>query len=188
MKLVYEIFINILLLIYVAAIPSEVLADDQFSNFIITPEEASLLNLSDADWENWRRLSPGAGVHSEIPEMDRMRKTPQLGPMIIIHKPQYVNSDIEDPVLYSNSPVDLLIVFEKNEAPVDIKSLNIWAENGIIKKSLTSRLISFIDGNILNAESIEIPSGRFLVGISISDTIGKETRKKYRFVITNDNK
>ena len=74
MKLVYEIFINILLLIYVAAIPSEVLADDQFSNFIITPEEASLLNLSDADWENWRRLSPGAGVHPEIPEMDRMRK------------------------------------------------------------------------------------------------------------------
>ena len=188
MKLVYEIFINILLLIYVAAIPSEVLADDQFSNFIIPPEEAALLNLSDADWENWRGLSPGAGAHSEIPEMDRMRKTPQLGPMIIIHKPQYVNSDLEDPILYSNSPLDLLVVFEKNEAPVDIKSLNIWAENGIIKKSLTNRLISFIDGNILNAESIEIPSGRFLVGISISDTNGRETSKKYRFVITNDNK
>ena len=188
MKLVYKIFINILLLIYVAAIPIEVLADDQFSNFIITPEEATLLNLSDADWENWRRLSPGSGVHSEITEMDRMRKTPQIGPIIIIHKPQYVNYDIEDPILYSNSPMDLLVVFEKNEAPVNIKSLDVWAENGIIEKSLTNRLISFIDGDTLNAESIKFPSGRFLVGISISDTIGKETRKKYRFLITNDNK
>ena len=31
--------------------------------------------------------------------------------MIIIHKPQYVNSDIEDPILHSNSPLDLLIYF-----------------------------------------------------------------------------
>jgi hypothetical protein len=41
---------------------------------------------------------------------------------------------------------------------------------------------------MLQREEIEIPSGRFLVGISISDTLGKETRKKYRFVITNNKK
>ena len=186
MKLNYKFSLIIFLFVY-AVIPNTILAEDQSHNFIITPEEATLLNLSDADWEKWKRLSPGAGVPSEISEMDRMRKTPQIGPIIIIHKPQYVNSDIEDPILHSNSPLDLLIIFEKNEAPVDIKSLNIWAENGIIKKSLTNRLISFIDGNILNAESIEIPTGRFLVGISISDNIGRETRKKYRFVIAKDN-
>ena len=188
MKLNYQFSLIIFLFVYILVIPGRILADGQFGNFIITPEEATLLNLSDSDWEKWRSLSPGAGVHSEIQEMDRMRKMPLLGPIIIIHKPQYVNSDIEDPILYSNSPLDLFIVFERNEAPVNIKSLNVWAENGIIKKSLTNRLISFIDGNILNAESIKIPPGRFLVGISISDTNGRETSKKYRFVITNDNK
>ena len=187
MKLNYKFSFVILLFIY-TVIPSEILADDQFDNFIITPEEATLLNLSDTDWEKWKRLSPGVGVHSEVPEMDRIKKMPLSGPIVIIHKPQFVNYDIDDPILHSNSPMDLLVVFEKNEAPVNIKSLNVWAENGIIKKSLTNRLISFIDGDTLNAESIKFPSGRFLVGISISDTIGKETRKKYRFVITNDNK
>jgi hypothetical protein len=188
MKLIYQFSLIILLFIYVVAIPGEVLADDQFSSFIITPEEATLLNLSDADWENWRKLSPGAGAHSEIPEMDRLKKMEPPGPKITIHKPQYVNYDMEDPILHSNSPVDLLVVFEKNEAPVDIKSLNVWAENGIIKKSLTNRLNSFIDGDTLNAESIKVPSGKFLLGISISDTDGRETRKKYRLMITNDDK
>jgi len=74
MKLNYQFSLRIFLFIYVHVIPSKILADDQFGNFIITPEEATLLNLSDADWEKWRRLGPKAGVHSEIPEMDRMRK------------------------------------------------------------------------------------------------------------------
>jgi hypothetical protein len=147
-----------------------------------------LLNLSDTDWEKWKSLSPGAGVHPETSEIERMGKTPPLGPIIIIHKPQYVNDGIEDPILHSNSPLDLLIVFKKNEAPVNIESLDIWAEKGIIKKTLTDRLASYISGDTLNAESVKFPSGRFLIGISISDTAGRETRKKYRLMITNDTK
>ena len=50
-------------LFYTLIIPGRILADDQFSKFIITPEEAMLLNLSDTDWEKWKSLSPGAGVH-----------------------------------------------------------------------------------------------------------------------------
>jgi hypothetical protein len=84
--------------------------------------------------------------------------------------------------------LDLLIVFKKNEAPVNIESLDIWAEKGIIKKTLTDRLASYISGDTLNAESVKFPSGRFLIGISISDTAGREARKKYRLMITNDTK
>ena len=101
---------------------------------------------------------------------------------------QYVDHDIEDPILHSGSPLDLLIVFEKNEAPVNIESLDIWAEKGTIKNTLTDRLASYISGDTLNAVSVECPSGRFLLGISISDTDGRGIRKKYRLVITNDTK
>ena len=188
MKLYYKFSLFIFLFVYPLVISSKLLADDQFANYLIPPEEATLLNLSDADWEIWMRLSPGAGVHSEIPETDQMRNIPPSGPKIIIYKPQYVDFEIENPLLNTVSPLDLLVIFEKNEDPVDIKSLNIWAENGIIKKSLTNRLISFVDGNSLNAKSIKSPSGRYLIGISISDTNGRETIKKYRFVITNVNK
>ena len=188
MKLNYKKFLTIFFFIYILIIPCRILADGQFSKFIITPEEAMLLNLSDTDWEKWKSLSPGAGIDSETPEMERQGKIPPLGPIIIIHKPQYVNDDIEDPILHSNSPLHLLIIFQKNEAPVNIGSLDIWAEKGIIKKTLTDRLASYISGDTLNAESVKCPPGRFLIGISISDADGRETRKKYRLVITNDTK
>jgi hypothetical protein len=36
-------------------------------------------------------FEPGCWSTPETPEIERMGKTPPLGPIIIIHKPQYVN-------------------------------------------------------------------------------------------------
>ena len=58
MKLNYKIFLTIFFFIYILIIPGRILADGQFSKFIITPEEAMLLNLSDTDWEKWKKFEP----------------------------------------------------------------------------------------------------------------------------------
>lgn len=160
--------------------PGEVFSGEPFGSFFITPNEASDLNYSDTEWRRYQEKAA-----TEIPGLTRSSPQDQ-GPQITVHKPQHVKFIEDNPTMQSNSPLDLLVVFEKNNAPVDIQSLEVRAQKGFFKKSLTDRLRPFINENIINAESLKIPSGKFLIVVSISDTQGRKTVKKYQLEVSKD--
>jgi len=128
--------------------------------------EAPQLNLTD---EQWRRVGPS------------LREFP-LGPHIIIQRPT-VQDQSANPTIVTFSPVDLMIAFEENRAPVDMGSLQVIAKKGFFSKSLTGLLRPYIRGTFLEARGVKIPSGRFRIRISIADQKGAKTEKEFRLRI-----
>jgi Domain of unknown function (DUF4384) len=128
--------------------------------------EAPKLNLTD---EQWRQFGLS------------LREFP-LGPRIIIQRPA-VQDQSANLTIDTFSPVDLMIAFEENRAPVDMRSLQVIAKKGFFSKSLTALLRPYIQGNFLEAKGVEIPSGRFRIRISIADQKGTKTEKEYRLRI-----
>jgi hypothetical protein len=133
---------------------------------LFSDREAAQLNLTD---EQWRRLAPS------------LREFP-VGPRIIIQHPA-VQDQSADPTIVTFSPVDLMIAFEENRAPVDMGSLQVIAKKGFFSKSLTGLLRPYIRGTFLEAKGVKVPSGRFRIRISIADQKGVKTEKEYRLRI-----
>jgi hypothetical protein len=133
---------------------------------LFSDREAAQLNLTD---ELWREVGPS------------LREFP-LGPRIIIQHPA-VQDQSANPTIDTFSPVDLMIAFEENRAPVDMGSLEVIAKKGFFSKSLTGLLRPYIRGTFLEAKGVKVPSGRFRIRISIADQKGTKTEKEYRLRI-----
>jgi hypothetical protein len=78
------------------------------------------------------------------------------------------------------TPLDLLILFEANRAPVDMDSLQVTARKWFFTKSLTALLRPYIWGTTLQGQEVKIPEGRFLLEIEIADVNGMKTVETYR--------
>lgn len=128
---------------------------------LLTDEEARQLQLTDQEW-----LLP-----TTMP-------SPGKGPHVIVHKPK-VHALSETPTLITTSPIDLLVIFEPNQAPVNMDSLEVRARKSFIKMALTNRLKPYIHGTTIQAPNLQIPSGKFLIEIDIADEQGERTLKKY---------
>ena len=139
--------------------------------FLLTPNEAQKLRFSVQEWDYFQQnLAFGFGSTSD-------EKSPN-GPHIIIQNPK-VHSDSEGPTIRCASPLSLKVLFQENRAPVNMNSLDVTAKKGIFSKSLMQRLRPFIHQNIISAENIEIPPGRYCVVVSIADLNGATTVKTY---------
>jgi hypothetical protein len=58
-------------------------------------------------------------------------------------------------------------------------SLNVEARKGLFSKSLTNLLRPYIRGDRIEVTNLEIPSGRFMLDVSIADTNGNTTAASY---------
>jgi hypothetical protein len=131
---------------------------------LFTRHEASQLRLSEREWR-------------QVPKARALA----AGPQIIIRRPQLLPGEI--PIIEAKSPTDLYVIFEPRDAPVRMNSLNVEARRGFFSKSLTEMLRPYIRGDSIEMSQVEIPTGRFLLNISITDTRGNTTDATYRLEV-----
>ena len=131
---------------------------------LFTPQEARELRLNDQDWQHLAKAR-------EI----------SAGPQIVVHQPEVMPGAI--PTIETLSPTDLYVTFEPRHAPVRMDSLRVEARKGFFSKSLTELVGPYIHSNSVDMHQVEIPTGRFLLEISIADTNGNLTDATYRLEV-----
>jgi len=131
---------------------------------LLTPDEADRLRLGHEDQ-----------FHGPI-----LRGT--AGPRIIVREPA-VRQTRDGSVIETTPPARFFILFEQNGAPVDMESLEVKAKKGILSMSLTPRLKAYIQGTTLQADSVNVPEGRFLIQIEILDRAGARSVETYRLEV-----
>jgi len=137
---------------------------------LLTPEEASLLHMTDTDMPE--KLSFSSKTRSL-----------SIGPKINFKTPP-TRQDPDGIILVEiRGNSQLSIDFLKTQAEVDMNSLDVEAKKGLFSVSLTDRLKPYIHGNKLEADEIKIPPGQFTVIIRIADRVGTSTEKAYRFLV-----
>jgi hypothetical protein len=132
---------------------------------LFTEEDARALRVQENDWD----------------PVPRARSAP-LGPIISIRAPEIKIIDGGE-TIQTNSPTTMMVIFEENQAPVDMSSLEVKAKKGIFSKSLTDTLKPYIEGTTLAVDNIEVPSGKFQIEIVVKDLKGHETMQTYRLVV-----
>ena len=150
-------------------LPCMLLANDSLhgmESFFLSAEEAEQLHLSEAEWSMPPILSRGISK----------------GPRIDVQLP--IIKDESNPTLEAVSPLSMQVVFQENNGPVDMESLEVTAKKGFFSKSLTDRIKPFIEGTTLKTSGLKIPNGKFKIQISIADLQGNQTSSEYRLIIT----
>ncbi len=135
---------------------------------LLTPEEAQQWHLAEEDWRQPRPRPLLRGLSH--------------GPRVVIQRPP-VKDTGDGPIIEAVPPVDFVISFEQNPAPVDMGSLEIKAKKGLLSMSLTDRLKPYVRGESLQAEGVNIPAGKFFIQIEIADTAGTRTIEAYRLEV-----
>jgi hypothetical protein len=132
---------------------------------LFTSNDASKLRLSE---EEWRHVAARTRALS-------------TGPLIVVRSPPIVAGDI--PTIETATPASLVVLFEPRQAPVDMNSLTVEAHKGFFSKSLTDLLRPYIHGDAIDVKNVEIPEGKFMLDISISDEAGDTTVDTYRLEV-----
>ena len=132
---------------------------------LFTPQEALQLRLTNREWRSVAAV-----------------RALSVGPQILVRRPRLVPGDI--PTIEAQSPTDLDVTFEPRSAPVRMDSLSVTARKGFFSKSLTELLRPYIRGNAIRVTKVEIPTGRFMLDISIADTNGNISDGTYRLEVS----
>ncbi len=133
---------------------------------LFSEEDAVQLRLTESEWEE------------SVAVRDVTR-----GPLIVLQTPP-VEQSARGPLIATTTPVDLVVLFEENEAPVDMASLSVRAKKGIFSKSLTDTLKPYIDGTTVKAKGLDVPTGKFKIEIQVADTGGERTKDTYRLEVS----
>lgn len=140
-------------------------ADPKARVVLFTPNEATQLRLSDADWKPPPRVRSASN-----------------GPRIEVRAPTLkVTGD--GPMIETATPTNLAVDFQANASPVDMNSLEITARKGFFSKSLTDMLKPYVRGTALEVKGVAIPAGKFLIEIAIADKAGAKTVETYRLQV-----
>jgi len=131
---------------------------------LFTAQEARELRLNEREWRQVAKV-----------------RALEIGPKIVVRRPPLMPGDI--PTIATQSPTDLLVIFEPRDAPVSMDSLNITARKGLFSKSLTELLRPYIRGDTIEVSRVEIATGRFMLDVSIADTKGNTTNTSYRLEV-----
>jgi hypothetical protein len=132
---------------------------------LFTEQEATELRVGENGWEP----VPRARSASE-------------GPRIIVHTPAVKLVDGGE-TIETSSPTSMWLEFQENQAPVDMRSLQISAKKGPFRKSLMDLLEPFLEGTRLVVDKVEVPVGKFQIQILVQDREGHETTETYRLIV-----
>jgi hypothetical protein len=153
---------------------------EQDGLIFLTSQEAKQLQLTEEEWQQ-----PIADLDSTQRQGELFYSssaTGEKGPEIIVQIPA-VEKQTAGPTIETSTPTDLMVLFNKRPAPVDMESLHVIAKKGIFSKTLTDRLKPYIQGTSIIAKRIKFPEGRFLIQISIADLKGMKTTETYRLKV-----
>lgn len=154
-----------LLLALLAACAAASAAGDPAERTVLFDEAAAVeLRLSDEEWETVERL-----------------RGPTSGPIVVVHRPELEVTNGENRA-NARSPLDIVLEFEQNLAPVDMSSLDVYAKKVLLplRRRLTPKLAAHIRDRRLEAEGVEVPNGRYLLEVAIADVEGRVTREEFK--------
>jgi len=174
---------TILMMIGVLSMVSCGLTPDQIgvivkvgTEILLSSKDAQETNLAGMDKEKWRRYLNQffLGTRSVSP-----------GPNIVMETPEVKTTD-QGQTVEMVSPAKLKISFKENPKsgkPVDMASLTVRAVKYAVSIPLTEKLRPYVKETTLEAEKVEIPTGKFHIEISIADKDGQKTVENYLFVV-----
>ena len=145
---------------------------EEGSTDLFTEDEAKQLRYSDKEWgkEVLPTNPPDAIDH----------------PSIVFEEPTVENTD-KGPTVQIVEPTNVLIVMKQNDSPLDPGTLKVWGEKFFVHIDVTDRVLKYFkvtkEGAVLKADSVHIPKGHYKVGMSIEDTNGNKTEKKFRLKV-----
>lgn len=140
-------------------------ASGQKEILLFTEGEADALRIEENQWEPVPRA-----------------RSATLGPLIVVAAPEVRRGDGSE-TIETKSPTSMTVVFEENEAPVNMSSLEIVAKKGLFSKSLTELLRPYLAGTTLTVESLAVPSGNYQIQILVEDLEGRESMRMYRLIV-----
>jgi hypothetical protein len=130
---------------------------------LFSETDAKSLRLSEAEWKQPRMKT----------------RSLSMGPQIKIETPTPVKG--EDGATIATTPtLNLYVTFQEKNAPVDMNSLTVKGKKGPFSKDLTDKVKPFVQGNMLKAENLTIPEGKFMMEFSVADAKGVKTTEEYR--------
>ena len=141
---------------------------------LFTPEEADKFRHTTVEeLRDTEKLNP----------IMRLRSAPK-GPYICINEPPLTYTDgVQTILVLKQLHPNLLVKFEENQAPVNMKSLQIKGKKGIFSKSITDRFIPYIKGTTIEAEDMEMRNGNFILQVKIADVNNNKTDENYRLIV-----
>jgi hypothetical protein len=134
---------------------------------LFTQDDVASLRFSDHDW----------------PQVPRSRGLDASGPRIVFEHPEVHDVD-GGPTIEMTTPGALLVRFEPGQAPIDMHSLQVTAKKGFFSKSLTDMLRPYVHDTVVEVGKLEVPTGKFMIEIAITDQHGDQTVGKYRLDVT----
>lgn len=129
---------------------------------LLSANDAAKLRLSE---QEWRQVPRPRALYT--------------GPFIVVQKPDVIDLD-SVPIIEATTPMDLTVVFQPRNAPIDMTSLKVKTRRDFFSKSLTSFFKPYVHGTALEVEKAHFPTGKFLLDISIADQAGNITEETYR--------
>ncbi|MGH8644547.1 MAG: hypothetical protein ACREX4_08865 [Gammaproteobacteria bacterium] len=135
---------------------------------LFTVEEAKRLRHTDREWNDSAEILQFRGL--------------ARGPRISVKAPR-IEGTASGSVIQMRTPGHLWVEFEQVGAPVNMHTLAVQARRGFFSKSLTDAFEPYIQGTRLRAENVQLPSGRFVIEISIADVNGTATAETYRLQV-----
>ena len=107
------------------------------------------------------------------------------GPSIVVLSPEATTTVVKNrPVLQSGSPVNLSVEFHSTGSPVDMASLVVKAVKFGFTKDLTPLLKDYVVDNSVQANNVEVNSGKYRIIVSVADERGRVAQKEYILHIT----
>jgi hypothetical protein len=139
---------------------------------LITPEEAEKLRLSEEEWK----------IIDEI--LTRRQALSTLGPLIAVRSPT-VQPTNPIPTIETATPINLLVHFIENGAPVKLETLEVCGKTWGFRRCFTDKLKPYLNvhTNSLEAPNLDVPTGKYVLEIRIANDKGQETVANYKVVV-----
>src|SRR5215813_6629544 len=104
----------------------------------------------------------------------------QDGPLVVVERP--TQSQVR-------SPIPLSVRFEPRDTPIDLSTLRVTVRKRIMRATysmaldVTDRLKPYISDSGISASGVIMPAGRYLIGLTLKDQEGRESRGSLQLVV-----
>ncbi len=165
---------NVLAVAAVAAVvaigaPHAAMGQEETAMQLLTPEEAEKLCLADEEWDRQGPFSPERSRGSGKP------------PLIVVEKPT-VEDTPKGLSAESPTPVDFLVLFERQDAAVDMTTLRVYFKKFFLKQDVTDEASGHVVGTTLKGR-VPVPPGKYNLFFEVSDVDGRRTKERLRLRI-----
>jgi hypothetical protein len=141
---------------------------------LFTAEEAEKLRLLDEEWQ----------IVDEL--LTRRQALSTRGPLIAVRSPS-VQPTKPVPTIETTTPIHFAVHFLAQGAPVKLQTLEVCGKAWGFQRCFTDKLTPYLNThtNILDVPNLDIPTGKYVIEIRITDAQGQETVADYKVAVAD---